>query len=170
MPATHAKAARRTRRAPEAAAETPVSKIMTPEVISVRAGTSIESVVELMLARGLSRVPVVDEADRPLGIISKTDLIEESHDRGDDGEQAARPRRFDKWVEPRGFHEEAPPRNVEEVMTKTVISVDATASVARAAELMVSRHVHGIPVVSRRGELVGFVSAMDVLGWLAGVR
>ena len=165
MPATHTQTSGR-----DPAAATPVSKIMTPEVISVRSGTSVESVVELMLARGLSRVPVIDEAGRPIGIISKTDLIEESHDRGGDGEQAPRPRRFDKYVEPRGFHDEAPPRSVDEVMTRTLISAEERDSISRVAELMVSRHVHGIPVVSRKGELVGFVSTMDVLGWLAGLR
>ena len=38
------------------------------------------------------------------------------------------------------------------------------------AELMVSRHVHGVPVVQKNGELVGFVSTMDVLAWLSGLR
>ena len=168
MQTTHAKG--RSRKAPSGAASTPVSLIMTREVISVRTGTAIDSVVELMLQRGLSRIPVVDGTGKPVGIVSKTDLIEESHDRGDDGVQAPRLRRFDKWVEPRGFHEEAPPPNVDDVMTATVITVPEGASVARVAELMVSRHVHGIPVVTRKGELTGFVSTMDVLGWLAGLR
>src|ERR1041384_6929838 len=152
------------------AAATPVSKIMTPEVISVRSGTSVESVVELMLARGPRPGPGTDEAGRPIGITSKAEWTEEPRGRGGDGEQAPRPRRFDKYVEPRGFHDEAPPRSVDEVMTRTLISAEERDSISRVAELMVSRHVHGIPVVSREGELVGFVSTMDVLGWLAGLR
>ena len=152
------------------AAKTPVSKIMTRDVISVRAGTSIESVIELMLGRGLSRVPVVDDAWRPLGIISKTDLVQESHDRGEDGEQAPPLRRFDKYVEQRGFHEQAAGATAGEVMTRTLVTVSERDSIASVAELMVSRHLHGVPVVSPDGELTGFVSSSDVLGWLAGLQ
>ena len=55
-------------------------------------------------------------------------------------------------------------------MTPTVLSVPQTATVEQVAELMVSRHVHGLPVVDSKGELAGFVSTMDVLAWLAGLR
>ena len=30
--------------------------------------------------------------------------------------------------------------------------------------------MHGLPVVNAKAELVGFVSTMDVLAWLAGLR
>ena len=145
------------------ASGTPVSKIMSREVVTVRSGTSLDSVVELMLLRGLSRVPVVDEKKRPLGIVSKTDLVEDSHAKGDVLEETA----------PRGesgFHIHVEAGIVDEVMTKTVVSVDEDASIEQVAELMVSRHVHGLPVVNAKGELVGFVSTMDVLAWLAGLR
>jgi CBS domain-containing protein len=146
------------------AAETAVSTIMSPDVVTVRSGTSLESVIELMLARGLSRMPVVDERQRPVGIISKTDVVEESHDR-DDLEEL--PRSEDQG---RGFHLHREGATVDEVMTPTVLSVPASATVEQVAELMVSRHVHGLPVVDSRGELAGFVSTMDVLAWLAGLR
>jgi CBS domain-containing protein len=152
------------RAAPRTAADTPVSKIMSREVITVRSGTSLESVIELMLARGLSRMPVVDDRRRPVGIISKTDVVEESHDR-DDLEELPR-----RGEEGRGFHLHREGATVDEVMTPTVLSVADTASVEQVAELMVSRHVHGLPVVDSRGELAGFVSTMDVLAWLAGLR
>ncbi len=145
------------------AGATPVSKIMSRDVITVRAGTSIESVVELMLSRGLSRVPVVDEEFRPVGIVSKTDLVEETHDRGDDEEvPAARAER--------GYHVHREGALVEEVMTRPLITVQEDAPINRVAELMVARHVHGVPVVAGNGELTGFVSTMDVLAWLSGLR
>ncbi|HET7787831.1 MAG TPA: CBS domain-containing protein [Myxococcales bacterium] len=152
------------RNASETAADTPVSRIMSRDVITVHAGTSLESVIELMLARGLSRMPVVDERHRPVGIISKTDVVEESHDR-DDLEELPR-----RGEEGRGFHLHREGATVDEVMTPTVLSVPDTATVEQVAELMVSRHVHGLPVVDSRGELAGFVSTMDVLAWLAGLR
>lgn len=151
------------RAAPQTAAETAVSTIMSRDVITVRTGTSLEAVIELMLARGLSRLPVVDERQRPVGIISKTDVVEESHDR-DDLEELPRD------DQGRGFHLHREGALVDEVMSPTVLSVRDTASVEQVAELMVSRHVHGLPVVDSKGELAGFVSTMDVLAWLAGLR
>ena len=139
----------------------PVSKIMSRDVISVRSGTSLDSVIEMMLSRGLSRVPVVDEQYRPLGIVSKTDVVEDAHDRGDDGEATR---------DASGFHVHAEGTIADEVMSRTLITVPEDASVSRVAELMVSRHVHGLPVVAKDGELVGFVSTMDVLAWLSGLR
>ena len=153
----------RTQAKPANAGRTPVSKIMSRDVVTVQSGTSLESVVELMLSRGLSRVPVVDAQEHPLGIISKTDVVEESHERGDDGET-------DQKGAQRGFHVHPEGTIADEVMSRTLITVPADASVSRVAELMVSRHVHGVPVVAKDGGLVGFVSTMDVLAWLAGLR
>jgi len=147
----------------ESASSTPVRTIMTRDVVAVRSGTSVEAVVELMLARGLSRLPVIDDQFRQLGIVSKTDLVEDAHDRGDTAEVPAE--RAES-----GFHVQAEGATVDEVMTKKVVTAAEDASVQRVAELMVSRHVHGLPVVNARGELAGFVSTMDVLAWLAGLR
>jgi CBS domain-containing protein len=165
---THAK------KMPQAATAgaTPVSDIMSRDVITVRAGTSLESVIELMLARGLSRVPVVDAEFRPVGIVSKTDVVEESHDRGEDGESSPRPQKREKGEgDPlRGFQLQREGAIVDEVMTRTLLTVPEDATISRVAEIMVSRHVHGLPVVAPNGELAGFVSTMDVLAWLSGLR
>lgn len=162
-----AKGAKKTARPPaatETAGVTKVARIMSRDVVTVRAGTSLESVVELMLNQGLSRMPVVDEAYRPVGIVSKTDVVEEEHDREDLVEM---PR---KGEEQRGFHVHREGAIVDDVMTRTLVTVEESASVEALAEIMVSKHVHGLPVVDSGGELVGFVSTMDVLAWLAGLR
>ena len=149
---------------PATASNTAVTAIMSRDVVTVRSGTSVEALVELMLVRGLSRVPVVDEKKRPLGIVSKTDVVQDSHDRGDmEEEQEQQPAE-------RGFHIHREGTVVDEVMTKTILTVPEKATIQRVAELMVSRHVHGVPVVDGKGELAGFVSTMDVLAWLAGLR
>lgn len=146
------------------ASSTPVTKIMSRDVVTVRSGTSVDALVELMLVRGLSRVPVVDERRQPLGIVSKTDVVQDSHDRGDVSEEQQ------QQPAERGFHVHAEGAVVDEVMTRTIVSVPEDATIQLVAELMVSRHVHGVPVVNAKGELAGFVSTMDVLAWLAGLR
>jgi len=51
-----------------------VENVMTADVVSVDAADSVEDVATLMVERGVSRVPVM-EADKLVGIISKSDIV-----------------------------------------------------------------------------------------------
>src|SRR5262249_10191913 len=51
---------------------------------------------------------------------------------------------------------------VEEVMTRTVITVDSATSIHEAARLMVEHGVSGLPVVEH-GQLVGIISDGDLI-------
>jgi CBS domain-containing protein len=51
-----------------------------------------------------------------------------------------------------------------DIMTKGVVSIGDTATVYEAAELMVSMHVSGLPVVDSSGKLVGLISEADIIG------
>jgi len=50
-----------------------------------------------------------------------------------------------------------------DIMTRNVISVDARASVMRAAGLMLQNRISGLPVVNARGQVVGVVTESDFL-------
>jgi CBS domain-containing protein len=149
------------------AAANPVSAIMTRNVVTVPSGTSLDFVAELMLARGLSRIPVLDKSGHLIGIVSKTDLVEQAHDAGDTSEL---PPRDDRLSNLRGFHVHGEGAIVDEVMSRSVVAVGDRASIQRAAQLMVGAQIHGLPVVTASGALVGFVSTMDILVWLSGLR
>ncbi len=51
-----------------------VKDVMTEKVISVGEDTAIGDLIETMLARGIKRVPVIQDG-RPIGIVSRADLI-----------------------------------------------------------------------------------------------
>ena len=74
------------------------------------------------------------------------------------------------FIEP-GMHVE---RNdgstVGDVMSRKVLALSDAATVEEAARLMATHHVHGAPVVSTEGRLVGFLSSMDILAWVGGLR
>jgi len=53
--------------------------------------------------------------------------------------------------------------HAEAIMTKPVISIDASASIAEAAELMLSRKISCLPVTRDNGLMVGIVSEGDFL-------
>jgi CBS domain-containing protein len=49
--------------------------VMTVNVITVDPDTSVQEVAQLLSERGISGVPVVDAADRLVGIVSEGDLL-----------------------------------------------------------------------------------------------
>ena len=55
-------------------AQTTVSKYMTDDVITTDAGASIRDVADVMMEHGFHHVPVVDEDDRVVGMLTTTDL------------------------------------------------------------------------------------------------
>jgi len=165
MPATPAR--KRPRETTQSAATTPISTIMSRNVTSVRSGTSLDVLAELLLARGLSRVPVLDVNGRLIGIVSKTDLVKQTHEAGDTLEESPLDASL---ADVRGLHVHGEGATVDDLMSQPVTAVGESTSIQRAAQLMVGSQVHGLPVVTGSGELTGFVSTMDILAWLSGVR
>jgi CBS domain-containing protein len=55
-------------------AETPVSRYMTDDVVTATAQDSIRDVADAMLEHGFHHMPVVDESEGVIGIITTTDL------------------------------------------------------------------------------------------------
>lgn len=51
--------------------------VMTPEVISVSENTTVKEAAMKLLQSNVHRLLVVDDRDRPLGILSTTDIIRE---------------------------------------------------------------------------------------------
>ena len=117
-----------------------VGELMTRNVVTVRPDTSVEMIVALMLDRQISGLPVVDESGAPVGVVSKTDVVRDQFDRGDTEE------------------DEAP-----------AVTVPESADVLVAAKMMAGGGIHRMPVVNDAGKVVGIVSSMDILGWLAGM-
>lgn len=149
----------------------PIHLVMPPRVLCVTADVSIESLEGLLLDQGISGVPVVDALGRPVGVVSKTDLVREHHENGADGfllDELERPARAKLGS---GVHVvPSSDGTVEDIMTPLPMSLPESASIATAAALMSHEGVHRLPVVSDENRVVGILSAFDLLGWLAAHR
>ena len=121
--------------------------LMTPNPMSVRGGATVAEAVVLFTNKGISAAAVLDEAGRPLGVLSRTDVL--VHDR-QEHEKAGIPA------------EKTEPARVRDVMTPVVHHVTATAPVAEAARIMVERHIHRL-VVTQGRQPVGMITSMDLL-------
>lgn len=56
---------------------TPVKRIMTTPLITIGSDESVWMVADLMFTRGVRKLPVVDEQDNVIGIVTATDLVKE---------------------------------------------------------------------------------------------
>ena len=123
-----------------AAGRTPVSAVMTSDLLAVRPDVSLEAVTTLLLERGIGGAPVVDEIGRPIGVCSKTDLLGRRPGTGG---------------------------SVAEAMTREAVTVSETASLSEAAALMSARGIHRVLVLSDDGKLSGILTSEDIVRWFA---
>jgi CBS domain-containing protein len=138
-----------------------VADIMTRGAISVRDDFGLEQVVELLLDQNISQVPVVDEAGRLVGIVSKTDLVIDQHEGGDTAVSQA-------GSGGRGRHVHEVGGLVRDVMTPIVVALDEATTIGEAARRLLADNIHAVPITDRRGNLVGILSATDIVAWVAG--
>lgn len=150
--------------------ESPLADIMTRDVVCVRPEIAVDEVAALLARHGINGVPVVDAEGRPVGMVSRADVLRAVEERGDTEEVArvtARPHeRAPLDLEP-GFHVLEPVTTTAgDVMTPVVVTLHESASIRQAAALMAYEGVHRLPVLSDDGKVVGILSSLDVLRWL----
>jgi CBS domain-containing protein len=147
-----------------------VADIMDPEPVTIAPEASVEDLVRLLKLNALQGVPVVNEGGRCVGIVTEEDLVI-----GDEEGDLHIPHYIELFggvvfLEPlRRFESrlrKAFASTVEDMMTKSPITIAPDASVQEAARLISSKEHNRIPVV-KHGRLVGLVTRVDVLQALA---
>jgi len=127
-----------------------VEDVMEPVSYRIYADTPLDEVLDLIVRRRLSAVPVVGEGLQVRGVITADEIL-----RYGLRSAGARP-----------APGEEPPR-ASDVMSRSVMCVSDDELLDNAAQLMAKRHVDQLPVV-RNGEFVGFLKREDVLSALFG--
>lgn len=154
---------------------TPVSQIMAKEVVCVTDDLSLHELTRLFLDRGISGVPVVDARGRAVGVVSKTDLVRQSYEHPPEiQEQEPQPltlhdRAGISYELDDSFHDVVMSTAlVRDVMTPIAYTLRSSTSIAQAAALMAFEGIHRLPIIADAGtEVVGLLSSLDVLRWLA---
>ena len=139
--------------------------LMTPNPLSLREDASIREAIAFLVDRGISGAPVIDEAGRPVGVLSQTDVL--IHDReevehlcGTDVEYGTPlPRHW--WNEYQIERVDTTP--VRDLMTPAVFCVSADTPAGGVIEQMRELNVHRLFVVDEAGVLIGVVTAMDIV-------
>jgi CBS domain-containing protein len=138
--------------------KTKVQDVMTHEVVAVGESTPFKQLVALLARRRISAVPVVDAAERVVGVVSEADLLLKEELRGA-GRHAPRFERHRHRVE----RAKAAGAVARELMTSPAVTVNRDTSVLEAARLLHAKGVTRLPVEDALGRLVGIVSRSDLL-------
>jgi CBS domain-containing protein len=145
--------------------DTLLQSVMTSPARCVPPDLSIDALVKLFLEQGISATPVVDERGRAIGIVSKTDVLRRFANDGHVGMEVDGDSTTSLDI---GLTSELASGNrVRDVMTHVVFTLQAEASLSRAAALMAYEGVHRVVVVAADGTAIGIVSSLDILRWLA---
>lgn len=120
--------------------------IMTKTVVSVTPAVSIKQAANMLIRRGFTALPVVNEADELIGIVTEADLI---RDRFSDDPSA-----------------QSSAMTVGDVMTSPVVGVNHDADVTVIAKAMLTAQRRCLPIVDGR-TLVGIVTRRDIVRTLA---
>lgn len=139
MPPPHAN------NAPALADHVPVADLMERSVVSVAPELPIAALMALFVEYEISGAPVVDAEGRPIGMVTKSDVVRACND---DCGATSRAR-------------------VHDIMMPLSFSLTESATVARAAALMAFEGVHRIVIIGMTGSVVGILSSLDVLRWVA---
>ncbi|WP_327068604.1 CBS domain-containing protein [Kitasatospora sp. NBC_01302] len=134
-----------------------VHDVMTQGVVTARPDTPFKEVAGLFHRNDITAVPVVDDHDRVLGMVSEADLLRNEAVQPDPEGHTARAR-----LSPRE-RARAEAETAGALMTSPAVTARPEWSIVEAARVMDRKKVKRLPVVDEAGRLVGIVSRSDLL-------
>lgn len=132
--------------------ETPISAIMTKNVITLSYKDDLETAELVFKKNKIRHIPVVNKATI-VGMLSYTDLLRISFaDAVDEYESDVDSVVYNMF-------------SMEQVMAKNLVSVSSDTSVKAVAQILAVKEFHALPVVDN-DKLVGIVTTTDLINYL----
>jgi len=118
--------------------------LMEKEVIATKPDVPLKKAVNILIKNKISCMPVIDDTDKLVGVISCEDVLNVA---------------FDGYLNT---------TKVETVMTKNVVCFEPDSNLEEIAIVISKKHFHRIPIV-KDGKLVGIVSRRDIVKNIFGL-
>ncbi|MGA2874636.1 MAG: CBS domain-containing protein [Nitrososphaerales archaeon] len=118
----------------------PVEKLMSERVVTIDIASSVFDAAREIMDRDIGCVVVLKER-KVVGIITKGDILREA---------------VMKRLDPSAL-------NVERIMSQPVLTVGMTDTLTEASNLMSEENLTKLPVVNKKGELVGIITSTDII-------
>lgn len=146
--------------------------LMKANPVSIRDDATIKEALVLFIEKGYSAAPVIDDSGRPVGVLSRFDLL--VHEREKVEYLAPVPEYYTHadlttgaGERLKGFQVENVDRTrVRDLMTPTVFAVRPETNVTKVLTEFTNLKVHRLFVVDEGDVLVGVISTFDILNHL----
>ncbi len=122
---------------------------MTRDVFTVDPDSSMMKAARLMKDKNVSRLPVVDESGRLLGIISDRDIKEASPSKA-------------TTLDMHELYYLLSELKVKDIMTKNPFCMREDESIEGAAVMMADKNFGGMPIVDAGNKVVGIITDSDI--------
>jgi CBS domain-containing protein len=148
--------------------------LMSANPISVGEDLTVHEAVVFLTERRVSAAPVINEAGRPVGVISEADILRHNREHAEHlywlpQKEVDRELTLGsgEHLDDRSFEVEVPDiSRVRDIMNPVVYAVRTTTPVFEVVNQLVKRRIHRLFVVDDDGSLVGVITTLDVLSRL----
>ena len=131
--------------------QTPISEIMSKEVIALSRSDDLYRAEMLFKRHNIRHIPVVT-GESIIGMLSYSDLLRISFADASNDERDVDTVVYNMFT-------------IEQVMTKNLVSVSSNTSIKEVAEILAEKEFHALPVVDD-AILVGIVTTTDLIKYL----
>ncbi|MBD3209626.1 CBS domain-containing protein [Candidatus Woesearchaeota archaeon] len=118
---------------------------MSKPIISVKPGTTVQEAADIMAKHNIGSMLVSEDGKKAKGIVTERDILKKI---------------LAAQQDPKAV-------KVEQIMTKKVITVDVKTSLLEISKIMTKNIMRRI-VVTEKGNMIGIVTARDLLQLMAG--
>lgn len=122
--------------------KTTASDIMSRKVLKAYDGISVEDAVKLLVNNQITGLPVVDQENRLIGVLSEFDIIAQISKH--------------KKLSPKAFQEQC-------IFTKETDSVTEHEELSKILDRFIQHQYRRLPVVNQDGQVIGIISRRDII-------
>lgn len=126
-----------------------VREYMSTPAVMIKPQTGVQEALRMMRNHRIRRLPVVDESEHVVGIVSERDLLYASPSPATS---------LSVWE----LNYLLASLEVSSVMTRNVVTTTPDSSLQGSARLMLNHKIGGLPVVDSHNRLVGVITESDI--------
>jgi len=138
--------------------------IMTSEIITVNEKISVQELAGILAANSISGVPVLDDNDKLIGIVTENDLIDQNKKVHiptvmsilDSFVFLENPVRLEKDLQKMAG------TKAGEICSAEIISVNPETPLDELATLMAEKNIHTLPVL-KNDQIIGIIGKTDII-------
>ena len=146
-----------------------ILEVMTPNPITVTPKTDLKDAIALLAENKISGLPVIDEEDNLVGMLSESDLMWQ--------ESGVEPppyimildsiiylqnlSRYEKEIH------KALGQTVADVMSEKPLTIRSDQKIKQAAKILHQKEVRRLPVIDNEGKVIGILTQGDIIRAMA---